>query len=243
MISGHIKTLACIAAVLVQTLENPAARGDSSPSAAPVARKCTGYAFPEVVCMHRYGSVLTDFEREMPLGIDQPAFGDTEVSGDSSFASVKNATFLIWDEKLAVDVLGQSPSYEFIFDLPDSSHEGPVLVQRVSNTLVATNAFCSYIKATDQIFFSRIAPEYLSQLVIDLSGDRPILSEVMASPPIYAPSGARYRDGLIYCATAGGNRTLGGTEYYSGLYTINPRSMKSRTLLDNYFGFFFDGVQ
>ncbi|KAF2107801.1 putative gluconolactonase precursor [Lophiotrema nucula] len=175
--------------------------------------------------MHRYASVLAEFEREVPLGLDQPTFSDTKVWGDSSFASVKNATFLVWDEQLAADVLGEAPRYEFIFELPEPGHEGPV-----------------YIEESNQIFFSRIARGYLPQLVIDLNGDEPVLTEYMAKPPVYAPSGARYRDGLIYYAACGGNESLDGRTYYSGLYTFDPKTMESKVLLNNYYGFFFDGI-
>jgi hypothetical protein len=94
----------------------------------------------------------------------------------------------------------------------------------------------------NQIFFGRLAKTYLHQLVIDLNGPKPNLTERLANPPIYAPSGARYRNGLIYYAASGGNETLNGRSYYPGLYTLNPKTMESKKLLDNYYGFNFDTV-
>jgi hypothetical protein len=91
-----------------------------------LAKRCSGYSFPEVVCMHRYASVLSDFSRSIPAGLNQPTFGDTKVANDSSFSNVKNASFLIWDEALAAEVLGETPKYEFMFELPNDGHEGPV---------------------------------------------------------------------------------------------------------------------
>jgi len=42
--------------------------------------------------------------------------------------------------------------------------------------------------------------------------------------------------------TGGGNNSIGGTEQRPGIRVLDPTSDKTTTLLNNYFGFYFNGL-
>ncbi|KAF9637612.1 lactonohydrolase [Lasiodiplodia theobromae] len=199
----------------------------SAATADGVARKCSSYPFPEFVCMHRYGSVLPlDFVRTENLTFgQQTTYGSTLVPNDPSFSNVANATFLVWDEKLAQEILGENPVYEFMFKIDESIHEAPV-----------------YVPDTNELFFSKLKRNWLAQYVVDFNNDPPTLSQKTASPPIYAPTGARYRDGLIYFAVGGGNASLEGHAFRPGIYSLDPKTMESKAVVNNYYGHYFNLV-
>ena len=75
-----------------------------------------------------------------------------------------------------------------------------------------------------------------------MSKNPPTLSTKTANPPIYAPAGARYRNGLIYFAATGGNSSLGNSTYRPGIYTLDPKSGRSTTVVNNYYGYYFNTV-
>lgn len=79
-------------------------------------------------------------------------------------------------------------------------------------------------------------------MVVDLAADPPTLSTKIADPPIYAPAGARYRNGLIYFAAGGGNESMNGTPYRPGIYSLDPRTGKSQNVVNNYYGYYFNTV-
>lgn len=85
-------------------------------------------------------------------------------------------------------------------------------------------------------------PGYLPQLVVDLNQDPPTLSEYLSDPPVYAPNGATFHNGLIYWGASGGNTSIGGTEQRPGIRTLDPATNKTTTLLNNYFGYYFNTV-
>ena len=99
-----------------------------------------------------------------------------------------------------------------------------------------------YAPNTNELYFSQLSTGYLSQYVVNLSNDPPTLSTKMANPPIYAPAGARYRNGLIYFAATGGNSSLGNATYRPGIYTLDPKTGDSATVLNNYYGYYFNTV-
>lgn len=68
----------------------------------------------------------------------------------------------------------------------------------------------------------------------------PALSEYLSDPPVYAPNGGTFHNGLIYWAASGGNDSIGGMEQRSGIRTVDPLTNQSTTLLNNYFGYYFN---
>ena len=78
--------------------------------------------------MHRYASLMPPvFQRVVVDDIGHAdTFPSTKIPSDGAFDEVANATFLIWDEKRAADVLGSNPSYEVVFRVSDAGHEAPV---------------------------------------------------------------------------------------------------------------------
>ena len=82
----------------------------------------------------------------------------------------------------------------------------------------------------------------MPQLVIDLNTEPPTLSEYLSSPPVYAPNGGTFHNGLIYWGASGGNDSIGGIEQRPGLVTLNPTTNQTTTILNNYFGYYFNTV-
>lgn len=212
--------------------QSPLHANEGPPPAPPIDRPivaaCRDYAFPHVLCVRRYGSVIHgNFERKVHNEDirNTDTYESTYMPEDSSFEHVASATFLIFDEERGREILGQRPALDFMFSLEDDSHEGPV-----------------YVPITNEFYFSRLHHGFLPQLVIDLNDDPPTLSEKIADPPIYAATGARYRNGLIYYATLGGHEALRNYTFRPGIVTLNVTSGKSETLLNNYYGYYFNGV-
>lgn len=96
--------------------------------------------------------------------------------------------------------------------------------------------------STNELYFSQLQADFLPQLVINLSVEPPRLSQKTADPPIYAASGARYRDGLIYFAATGGNGSLNNEVFRPGVYTLDPKTGVSRNVVNNYYGYYFNTV-
>ncbi|KAK6433901.1 hypothetical protein LTR95_009917 [Oleoguttula sp. CCFEE 5521] len=191
----------------------------------PVAKTC-GPTTANIVCIDRYASVLPyHFFRES--SVNETSFGQTSVPNDTSFALVGEADFLVFDEKRALRALGSAPTYDFIFNVSAAVHEAPV-----------------WVPALNKLFISQLAPPpgYLPQLVVDLNQDPPTLSEYLSDPPVYAPNGGTFYNGLIYWGASGGNNSIGGTEQRSGIRTLDPLTNKTVTLLNNYYGYYFNTV-
>ncbi|THY37257.1 hypothetical protein D6C98_10780 [Aureobasidium pullulans] len=60
--------------------------------------------------------------------------------------------------------------------------------------------------------------------------------------PVYAPNGGTYHGGLVHWGAGGGNNSIGGTEQRPGIRVLDPTTNKTTTLLNNYFGFYFNGL-
>ena len=109
-----------------------------------------------------------------------------------------------------------------------------------------------YVPALNKLFLSQLAPPagYLPQLVVDLNQDPPTLSEYLSDPPVYAPNGGTFYNGLIHwgmydhrelhdpanyiAGASGGNSSIGGTEQRIGVRTLDPLTNKTTTLVNNY---------
>lgn len=195
----------------------------------PVARACgPTNASESVVCVHRYASVLPyHFFREDSYDSTGIRFDQTSVPNDTSFGLVGNADFLIFDEERAAELLGPKPTYELVFNVSMAVHEAPV-----------------YVPSQHKLYLSQLAPPtgFLPQLVVDLNQDPPTLSEFLSDPPVYAPNGGTFHNGLIYWGASGGNNSIGGTEQRSGIRTLDPSTNKTITLLNNYFGYYFNTI-
>ncbi|MCJ1244441.1 hypothetical protein MMC30_001639 [Trapelia coarctata] len=153
-------------------------------------------------------------------------FGSTSVPNDTSFGLVEKSDFLVFDRERGLDLLGPNPTYEFVFNVPFTVHEAPV-----------------YAPVQDKLFFSQLGPVgYLPQLVIDLNHTPPTLSEFLSDPPVYAPNGGTFHNGLIYWGAAGANNSIGGVEQRQGIQTLDPATNKTTTLLNNYFGYYFNTI-
>ncbi|PGH17652.1 hypothetical protein AJ79_01014 [Helicocarpus griseus UAMH5409] len=193
--------------------------------ASSLVTPCEGYSTPDVVCIDRYGSVMPGnfIRRVRNVMGDADTYGSTSVPDDPSFSDVANATFVVWDRQAAPGILGKEPQLEFMFEIPMQPHEAPV-----------------YVPTTNELYFTRLQKDYLPQLVVNLAAEPPTLSEKTANPPIYAPSGSRYRNGSIIFCSGGLNDTVDGKHYRPGIIKLDPRSGKSETLLNNYYGYFFN---
>lgn len=176
------------------------------------------------VCLKKHAARMGfPFHREAPNGTFASNYGDTDVSGDESWKMVTDADFVIFDEERSREVLGDSPSLEFVFPTnPSAMHESP-----------------TFVPGLNKVFFSELSPS-LPQFVINLNEDPPTLSEYLADPPIFAPNGGFFHNGTIYYSTAGSNITVaGGAGQRPGIVTLDPWTNKSTTLLDNYYGLAF----
>jgi sugar lactone lactonase YvrE len=154
-------------------------------------------------------------------------FRNTTDVNATSFRPVLDADFLVFDKKRGLQYLGSNPSYEYVFHVSKAVHEAPV-----------------YAPVQNKLFLSQLAPPagYLPQLVIDLNKNPPTLSEFISNPPVYAPNGGTFRDGLIIWGASGGNNSIGGTEQRVSIRTLDPATNKTNVLLNNYFGAYFNTI-
>ena len=185
-------------------------------------------SLPNVLCVSKYASVMPyHFLRTVANTTFRPTFGSTSVPNDTSFEQVSNADFLVFDRKRGLELLGSNPSYEYIFHVNGAVHEGPV-----------------YVPSLNKLFLSQLSPPvgFLPQLVVDLNQNPPTLSEYLSDPPVYAPNGGTFHNGLIYWGASGGNSSIDGTEQRAGIRTLDPATNKTTTLLNNYFGGYFNTV-
>lgn len=218
--SHHRGSIMYLLAIVALSLLSATAHGKR-----PVAGPCDGYSFPDVTCISRYGTVLTPgFYREVHDQVgNADTYSSTVVVDDPSFKSVSNATFLVWDPKQAAGILGKSPTLDYMFSIPHAPHEAPV-----------------YVPRTHELWFSQLEQGFLPQLVVDLKSEPPSLSQKTTHPPLYAPSGARYRNGSIIYSSGGLNRSMADHSFVPGVYQVDPVTGESQTLVNNYFGWYFN---
>lgn len=152
-------------------------------------------------------------------------FGDTAVANGTRMRTIKSADFLVFDKERGRELLGSNASYEFMFKVPAIVHEAPV-----------------YVPSQNKLYFSQLAPGLLPQLVIDLNQEPPKLSNHSFDPPVYAPNGGTFHDGKIVWGSSGGSKTIAGGEQRPSLRTVDPKTNKATTVLNNYFGFYFTTI-
>ncbi|THY41439.1 calcium-dependent phosphotriesterase [Aureobasidium pullulans] len=195
----------------------------------PLAQACPGYSNnTDVVCINRYASAMPpSFERQSSTGgVFSPndTFVETQVPSDPSFGLVKNATFVVFDQR-GSQILSPSPKLEPVFaSRNDSIHEGPV-----------------YVPSLDAIIFSLPHQGIYQQQIVHLNDSTPRLENYTTTPPVYAVNGGKLFNGKIYWAVEAGfsfpspqNDSL--VAQRPGIYELDPSTGEVTTLLNNYFG-------
>ena len=130
-----------------------------------------------------------------------------------------------FDRERGLEILGPDPTYEYVFNVNPAVHEAPV-----------------YVPSQNKLYFSQLEPGFLPQLVVDLNQNPPTLSEYLSDPPVYAPNGGTFYRGMIYWGSSGGNASIGGTEQRPGIRILDSLTNKTTTLLNNYFGYYFNTI-
>jgi hypothetical protein len=180
--------------------------------------------------MTKYLSVLPyHFYRNASDNKTEVTLEEIQLPGNYSTNTnaISEAEFLVFDQARGLEILGGNPTYDFVFNVSDAVHE--------ANT---------YWPAGNKLFLSQLAPPpgYLPQLVVDLNADPPTISEYLSDPPVYAPNGGTFYNGLVYWGASGGNSSIGGGEQRPGIRTLDPTTNQTTTLLNNYFGYYFNTV-
>lgn len=181
-----------------------------------IPRACDEPSAANIACVARYDSVMT-----YPFS-SVAGNSTTTNSTDLSSPAVQNASFVVFDGR-GRKILGPDPSLEQIFSTtPGVIQEAPV-----------------YVPELNAIIFSTFTPEVFPQSIIYLNGTEPRLDTFYADPPVWGVNGGRYRNGKVYWAVAGSgvarspNRTVNQAP---GIYELDPITMKSSVLVNNYFG-------
>ena len=196
----------------------------------PLAQPCPNFSnVSNVICINNYAaSMPPDFSRPSSSGgtlNTEDTFIDTSVPSDPSFNLVKSSQFIVFDAGRGLDILGSTPTYEFVFNTRnDSIHEAPV-----------------YVPALNSIIYSLAAQGIYEQQIVNLNGSQPTLSNYTTNPPVYAANGGRLYNGSIYWAAEAGmpfpSPTTGQTILQKpGIYRLDPVTGQVETLLNNYFG-------
>lgn len=176
-------TMAPIILLATILLSTTAIAQSQPPGVAPPLAHTCGPTTADVVCLTRYASVMPyHFFRNSSGGSTDIPFGDTSVPNDTSFGLVGSADFLVFDQQRGLEILGENPTYDFVFNVSNAVHEAPV-----------------YVPNLNRLYLSQLAPPpgYLPQLIVDLNQDPPTLSEFLSDPPVYAPNGGTFCNGLV----------------------------------------------
>lgn len=186
---------------------------------------CSPWNSPTVVCIERYSS-LTPYHFNRTVAetyLTEATDANTNVPPNSFFELIASANFLVFDETLAYDILGPNPSLSLEFRRTSALHEAPVFVPGLNKLLV-----------------SQIGAGLEPMLIIELDQSPPYLAQLMFDPPLTAPLGGYYHNGLIWYSTAGG-RLLDGSKYGPGIYTVDPSTWRATARLINCSGYCFNG--
>ncbi|CAG7930381.1 unnamed protein product [Penicillium olsonii] len=192
----------------------------------PVAYTC-GPKSANITCIHRYMSVLPG--SYIKDADPSTGFGDTVVSDDPSWkAHVPNADFVVFDKKRGLELLGSAPKISRGYiPLLNVIHEAPI-----------------YVPELNKLFTTQDGPPgNLSNIIIDLNYDPPKVESFVTDPPVYQPTGGILHDGMIYWAVQGNNQSLpNGLKQRPGVVRVDPKTLKAEWLVNNYYGFYFGGL-
>ncbi|CZR68619.1 related to lactonohydrolase [Phialocephala subalpina] len=178
---------------------------------------------PGIVCINGYGAVLP-FPFNRSDGGEKSTYGDTNATNVPGFDKINDYHFVSFDDKFK-RLLGGDATYEFMFTVADVTHE--------VNTPNCTQGPV-WIKDRNWILFTQVA-EYW-QYRIDLNYHPPTLQQYSASPPIYSADGGSFHEGLAYFVSPGGGGQV------PSVVTYNASSNEATTILNNYRGVAFNGL-
>lgn len=104
-----------------------------------------------------------------------------------------------------------------------------------------------WVPAQNKLYFAvRGPPGYLPQMCIDLTKLPPTLTMWSSNPTMYVPGDMALYHGKILVAAAGSNVTYwknnSPMSYRPGLVVVDPDTREQDWLLNNYFGYFFNGL-
>lgn len=96
----------------------------------PLAQTC-GPSTAQVVCINKYAAVIPyPFYRQADTnGSYEDTIQSTQVPSDPSWNLVGEADFLVFDETRGFEVLGSSPTYEYMFAVNDGKCDTVLLNQ------------------------------------------------------------------------------------------------------------------
>ena len=190
-----------------------------------IASTC-GPTTANITCVYRYGTLLPpSFERDADPTI---GYTGTMVPDDPSWKLVQGADFVIFDEKRGLEILGTSPKIQHKYlNVLSVIHEAPIFVPDLNKLFVTQDG----------------PPGNLSNLMIDLNVDPPTIEAFVTEPPVYQPTGGILHKNMIYWALQGNNVTLpNGVKQRPGVARVNPKTLEAEILFNNYYGFFFGGL-
>ena len=131
---------------------------------------------------------------------------------------ISEAEFIAFDEKF-FDLIGSKPRLESMFNLSLSLREAPV-----------------YLPSSNLLFVSDMGVRKLMR--INLTEKEPSFEYITLDPHLESINGAAYSevDNLIYATVNG----AGESEISAGIYAIDPKTLKTRPVLNNYVGHHFN---
>ncbi|CBF74907.1 hypothetical protein AN4004.2 [Aspergillus nidulans FGSC A4] len=90
---------------------------------ATVLSSCGSWDKRTVICVHKYASVLPGkFSRTPPINLGATgSFASAVVPADTSFASIANATFIVYDLARAQAIRGSAPTFQMMLARPWST--------------------------------------------------------------------------------------------------------------------------
>lgn len=185
-----------------------AAYADAQPpgTISPLVEACGSST--AIACVNKYASVMPYpfYRRTGVNGSFEDTFASTSVPNDTSFGLVSQADFLVFDRERGLELLGSNPSYEFMFHVNDGEFEWDfghtnLIADEMVLIFKAVHEAPVYVPATNKLYFSQLRgetspPGFLPQLVVNLNIEPPVLGELLSDPPIYAPNGGTFYDGL-----------------------------------------------
>jgi gluconolactonase len=153
-----------------------------------------------------------------PSNPDEPFF-NIKVPNErirSELEKISAAQFIAFDSSF-FDLIGPKPRLQRMFNLSTSLREAPV-----------------YIPSSNALFVSDMGAR--KQMRINLTEENPTLEYVSYDPPLEGINGAAYSvlDDLIY-ATVNPSEDVS-----SGIYAIDPYTLESHVVLNNYVGHHFN---
>ncbi|KZF20179.1 lactonohydrolase [Xylona heveae TC161] len=202
-----------------------AVTGNKTNTVSPVAQNC-GPESANIVCIQKYGSVLPpSFYRDADPTV---GYSGTEVPDDPSWKLVSTADFVVFDQNRGLELLGKTPKIQHKYlEVLNVIHEAPI-----------------YVPSLNKLFVTQDGPPgNLTNLMIDLNTDPPTINTFVTNPPVYQPTGGILHNNTIYWAIQGNNVSLpGGVQQRPGVVRVNPSTLEAEWLVNNYYGFFYGGL-